>query len=201
MFNKAIGQTSLTSDAANSFFKIHGDQFDDDRSFIATLRALLHSRSGDDNIRFACTGSNYNRESINGADSNAVFSATVNIARYGINTLILHRLYAEDNSAVLKRFDDDFCKEYSNFRELMDLRQFVSKYMNARFYISETTHQTVILVEDLNLRKYHFLQTLIPRYFPWYFSESPVTDEEKALIATLTNRYAIEYERVITEFA
>lgn len=201
MFNKVICRTPLTSDAANSFFKIYGDHFNDDHSFLATLRALLSSRSGDDNIRFILGGSQYTQENIRNVGSRAVFGATVSPSQHATNTLFLHRLYAEDNSAVLKRFDDDFCKEYSNFRELMDLRRFVSMYMNARFYISEATHQTVILVEDLNLRKYHFLQALIPRYFPWYFSEKPITDEEKAIITALTSRYAIEYERLITEFA
>lgn len=202
MFNKAIERTSLTSNVANSFFfKIHGNHFNGDCSFLATLRALLYSRSGDDDVRFIVGGSRYAPVNIENSSSRAVFEATISPSRYGVNTLILHELRAEDNSAVLKKFDDDFCKEYNNFRELMDLRRFVSKYMNARFYISEAEHKTVILVEDLNLRKYHFLQTLIPRYFPWYFVEKPITDGEKELITTLTNRYAIEYERLIAEFA
>ncbi|MBQ4322311.1 MAG: hypothetical protein IJC19_00070, partial [Clostridia bacterium] len=53
MFNKKIRETPLVRGIANEFFKIHGDYFNDDRSFLATLRALLHRRSNGADINLS----------------------------------------------------------------------------------------------------------------------------------------------------
>ena len=45
MFRQTIALTPLTTDAANSYFSnITGDKWDNDNSFLATLRALVAPR-------------------------------------------------------------------------------------------------------------------------------------------------------------
>lgn len=202
MFNKAIEQTKFTDDVASGLFsRIHGDHYEYDISFLATLRILLNNRSGDDNISLAISGSNYGAYEIERAMPNDVFRATANVDHYDMNTIIIHNLRGAGNAAVMEKFDAAFCDKKPMFRELKDLRQFVAQYMNARFYIAESARKMLILVDEMNYRRFHLLQSMIPRYFPWYFTDNPITDDEKRLIKSLTHRYATEYEQIVREFA
>jgi len=51
------------------------------------------------------------------------------------------------------------------------------------------------------MKRWHMLESLISRYFPWYFESNPMTDEEIEIVKTLTKRYAPSYETKIQEFA
>lgn len=204
MFNKVIERTPFVSDIANDLFSnITGVPLNRDQSFVSTMRALLMDRAHDDFVNMSLSESNYDAETVEEASSETVFYTTVKLGQTPKNTnaLIIHSLGDRGMAAIFSKFDNDFCSNHPDFHELSDLRQFVSKYMAARFYISESARKTIILVGEIDTRKYHFLQALLPRYFPWYFQDAPVTDEEKNLLAALTNRYAVEYERIIGKLA
>ncbi len=203
MFIKRIRDLMLTSDVANTFFKIYGASYNEDKSFTATLRALLHRRAQDIPITFEVSGSRWSEREVASIEDTDLFADTTG-HRFNPNTLRLQILNSDTqgNAAVFARYDDaekGFVAHYPQYRELQDLKLFVQSKANtnARFYIDEQQHVTVILAEDISLRKYHFLQSLIPRYFPWFFENAPLNEQELALLTALTHRTATAYENII----
>lgn len=207
MFSKELNRLTLTGSIANNvFMRINGEYLGNDSSFIATLRALLIPRTSSE------TGLSMKFSRINWSISDLGHNSIYDLVRYGIaRTLYTDHFYlvsldsrsgAEGNTAIFNRFDQDFINHYDDqFVRMEDLEQFAAKRLRARFYIDETNRRVVILAESMNTRSYHFLQSIIPRYFPWFFDGKPLTDQEKALLASCLSKYAVDYERLIEEIA
>lgn len=201
MFNKKIRETPLVTGVANAFFRVQGNHFENDKSFLATLRALLHKRSHDAvNLSIRCFES-YMVSNV--LDPVNVF-VSVSSLPLGETSLSLSYLVGspEENEALLKLYDDQtegFTAAFPNYHEAKDLRAFVQNRgkLNARFYINEQDKKTIIVCDNLTLRNYHLLQSLTPRLFPWYFSEIPLDELEVSLLDALTFRNSTEYERIL----
>lgn len=211
MFNKKIRETALTRDMANDFFKINGDTFNNDRSFLATLRALLHKRSHDAAIRLSilnasCYGYNDYTFTADG-ETDRVLSGLLRFPA-DMNTLAIRCLDGapEDNAAVFALCDNPdfgFVKNFPDFHDAKDLSVFVQKRgkLNARFYINETAKVTLIVCDGMSIATYHLIQSLTPRLFPWFFSEIPLDEVETSLLDSLTYRTSAEYERILAVLA
>ncbi len=208
MFNKKIRETPLTRGIANEFFMIQGDSFDNDRSFLATLRALLHRRSHGAAITLSIPS--FTTSGLGGCtftDPLPVFN-TVSPLPIGANCILVRYLVGspEENATILNVYDNPdtgFTKSYPNFHEAKDLRLFVQRRgkLNARFYINEQDKETLVICDGLTLCNYHLLQSLTPRLFPWFFTEAPLDEAEVSLLDALTYRTATEYERILSALA
>lgn len=206
MFNRILDDLTLSSDIAGNVFRnIRGDGYNGDRSFVATLRALLHPRIGDDVVRMNLTSSNFGRSGMRGVDSKTLIGASVGDLREG--RLQIHNVSASDSEDrkaffdILDSTDTGFLKLFNNYHEMTNIREFVAPAMNARFYTSEEKKNTVIFVESMNTMKWHYIQSFCPRYFKWYFESSPISEEEKSLLQSLVKRSSDDYERIIEEIA
>ncbi len=209
MFNKKIRETPLTRGITNEFFKIQGDSFDNDRSFLATLRALLHKRSHGAAITLSILS--FDARDLGGHtftnDSIGVFRS-VSPLPIGANGIFVRYLMGscEDNATILNVYDNPdtgFTKLYPNFHEAKDLRLFVQRRgkLNARFYINEQDKETLVICDGLTLYNYHLLQSLTPRLFPWLFVDAPLDEVEGSLLDALTYRTSTEYERILSVLA
>ena len=95
MFNRILDDLTLSSDIANNVFRnIRADGYNGDRSFAATLRALLHPRIGDDVVRMNLTSSNFRQSDMRGSDSRTLVGASVGDLRLG--RLQIHNVNASD---------------------------------------------------------------------------------------------------------
>ena len=208
MFNKKIRETPLVRGIANEFFKIYGDSFNDDRSFLATLRALLHRRSNGADVNLSIRSFNsFGYRGHTFTNPAGVFTR-ISPVPYGANVLSIRYLMGstDDNAAILSLYDNTesgFTKTFPNYHEAKDLQVFVQKRgkLNARFYINEHDKETLIVCEGLTLCSLHLLQSLTPRLFPWFFSEIPLDEVESSLLDALTFRNATEYERILSLLA
>ena len=203
MFNKTIESLSLTSDIASEIFpNITGYGYQDDVSFLATLRALLAPRmKDDDSISLYIRSSRYRASSITGLDNAQILAEVID----GIKSNTIHIVLLNGSDTALKealqKTQSVFAEHYGNFRELKDLSVFMKKHSESLFYINEETKTCVILFCGMDLRKYHLIQALIPRFVPWYFKDSPLEDDEKKLSGSLLRATSAEYERIIESFA
>jgi hypothetical protein len=82
-----------------------------------------------------------------------------------------------------------------------DLRVFYARKLNALFYHCEADRSTVIFTDKLELKHFHTLQMMIPKYLPSLFKDNPLSEMETALLKSLGNKTATDYERLIEEFA
>lgn len=195
------------SNIANEFFSIGGDTFINDCSFLSTMRALLHKRCNGSEVLFGHRGFNTTGMSTTQLEPKQVFDVIWSVP-FGENRLQICNLTGttEDNAATFALYDDPdrgFSAQYPDYVEAKDLRLFVQNRgkLNARFYISERFKDTLVICEDLSLPTYHLLQSLTPRLFPQFFVDSPLDNEELALLDSLTYRTATEYERLIAILA
>ncbi len=205
MFNKSIGEEiTLGGSLANDLFSniIHCNE-KIDNTFIATLRALLGSRMKDGDLLHFDFG--YFRRNIpleyNHGDGAAIIDSW--IADAGRDVLYIRSLNSDDTSieATFKLIDKEFLKEASGYRELEDLKVFVSKQTEARFFINEEKKSTIIFVSKIDTRIWHFIQSFISRYIPWYFDNNPLDEAEKELVKSLVEKTSTNYVSLIEEFA
>ena len=207
MFSKSMERLTLTSEVANNALsRINGEAFLGDWSFVATMRALVYNRLGEDNtIRLMHSGSSYSAGAISSSEFGSLFHAMLDGVRD--DTIHIHSLNGNDadTEAALAAFDNaekGMVASHPDFVEIADIRDYVSRVMKVRIYISEAHRSVIILADNLNLRKYHYLESFIPRYFPWYFADKPLDPEkEMPLLASLVDRYATDYTRLIEEAA
>lgn len=205
MFSKELGSLTLTSDVAERVFgRIKGDRYGNDVSFVATLRALLIPRTHIAEIKLKYSRVDWRTRDLN---NNSIYD----IIRYGVSRhLAPNGFYITNvnstegqngNDSIFDRFDRDFINHDERFKRMEDLEAFAAKRLRARFYIDESNRRILILAENLNTRSWHFLQSMIPRYFPWFFEDKPLNDIEKQLLASCLSKYAVDYERLIEEIA
>lgn len=210
MFSKEITGLTLTNEIASTLFQnIKGDKFRSDESFVATLRALLHSRvPKEESITLQYRSSNYRTGQLAGStprDCVRAFLRDNAITGGGRGVLLIHSFEGsdEDNTACFRMLDEGVPKVISGFKLLTDLSAWIESdaKFRAKIYVSDEARSTVIFTEKMSLKRWHMLESLISRYFPWYFEPNPMTDEEVEIVKTLTKRYAPSYESKIQEYA
>ena len=210
MFTKSITSLTLTGKNANDLFQnINGDSYKFDVTFLATLRALLYKRIPDgESITLEHSKSDYSAEDIRAAnpyDCIRAFLTRKRILSDPNGVIHIHNFCADDdgNTACFEKLDAGAVNTIlSGFKPMPDMVKFLEqRKIRSRFFINEDAHSVLIFIERLDLKKWHLLQSFVPRYFPKYFSNAPLDEKELKLIKSLTNRYAPEYEELIEEAA
>ena len=212
MFTKVITGLTLTNQVADSLFNnINGLRYMGDESFLATLRALMYKRvPKGESIWLGNSTSRFAGYELNGAkpkDCVKAFLRGTDILEGGHGILHIHSFNGteEGNSASFAILDNgglNACISDADFTYMPDISKFLeqSGKIRNRVFISEKRKITVIFAECLDVKRYHLLQSLIPRYLPWYVSENPFDEEEVALLRSLTKRYSPEYCELIEAF-
>lgn len=206
MFNNYIESVTLVNDIANQVFRnIAGDTYNGDTSFIATLRAVLAPRVGDNTVRLFFNTTTIDEYTIKEHGIKAIVdSACTSLDAGVIQILSVQSRYDAARNAFFDKLDDadkGFLKTFNGFEDLPDVRDYISKVARTRFYINPSTKTSFVVVEKMNNRLWHYIQAFIPRLVRWFFESNPVTEEEKALFTSLTRKVSVEYEALIEKFA
>jgi len=200
LFTRELYDMTLTNDIANRLFNnITASGFGSDRTFTATLRAVLHKRlPTDKTLHLAmvplanyCMTADMITESICQNDlrhTYAIYIVYPQDKQYG------NQMIESVRSGIGKG------KQYLDTYSLQeDLRLFYIKKMDGLFYTN--SFSTIIFVDYLDIRRLHALQMMIPKYVPELFANNPLTLEETELLKSLGLRGHSEYERLIEAFA
>lgn len=209
MFAKSISGLEITSQAADyAFANIKGDQFGGDCSFLATLRILLHERAGDMSIQLKYGTSSYSRDTAEGSEPDALVRDILSGRDYklpGILQIVSFSSGEDVCNALFRALDSDSARErtLSGFEELEDLSKFLGqRKFRTRFFVNHETKSTVIFAERMDFKRWHLLQSLIPRYMPWFFEgENKLTPDEFEFIKSLTNKESDAYETLADKLA
>lgn len=211
MFVRQIEETVFTSQTADKLFaerELEVGAYRGDLSLRATLRALLLNRPTG-KVVAGVDEPSLNYEKI---ETDEGFRENIRelIPGYQLldsseyeSLLLISALNTFTNAqTIMDRIMEKLGELLPGFRELKDLREFVKNYnVNARFLIDEERKRTVILVERLTNRTFHFLQAFISRYFPWYFDNDKLHGKEVELIGGLTKRTPDDYIASLNEIA
>ncbi|MCL2638456.1 MAG: hypothetical protein FWD48_08820 [Oscillospiraceae bacterium] len=211
MFTKEIHDLTLTSDAADRLFSDVNASGAPDGSFLATMRVLLRKRLPESEaVKLSVVPLFLYRSELDSWSVNANMNSFIPEAIKYPSTTTGHRVFivhtvASDagekmleiiktNAGVGKRHMSDYALQE-------DLRVFYARKLNALFYHNADDRSTVIFTDRLELKQFHALQMMLPKYLPSLFKTSPLTEQETALLKSLGNKTSTDYERMIEEFA
>jgi len=214
MFNKSILGTTLTGEAADRLFSNITDYDAPDQSFLATLRALLRKRlPPDKTVHLSCKKIYLSVNEITNMTVSQCMgrflpvevthqpSSGYNISGY--NIFIVHTTTPDAGEKMLEIMRTNAGvgkRNMTSYTLREDLRVFYARTINALFYTDTNERNTVIFTDKLELKHFHILQMMIPKYLPLLFTDS-LTDWEVALLKSTGNKSAVDYETMIGEFA
>lgn len=208
MFTKQINGLTLTNRVADSVFPNITSMNDGnyDKSFLATLRVIMHSRVGEERVQLRVHEPFYYYNDINTVRAvhcieSFIYGTDFN-QESGVISVCSFQGDERTSTLACQKLDEGFIDKFPNFTALEDVAKWLSQHgkIDGRVYIDETKHNVAIFAHHLNMKQWHLLQSLIPRYFPWYFVDKPLSEKETALLKSLTNRYAPDYESLVIEF-
>lgn len=208
MFRQAVTQTALTSDAANSYFDhIRGESFNEDITFLSTLRALIAPRMADgESLRLIFDRSNYNESTVRENSPKRFFDALcsrVDLTSSGM--IYIHSVQSsrpDDNTVCLDALKSNFARVYNGWHRLPRVSDLFRSQFYTLCFVNPELKSVVVFVDSLSMSKMHYLQCAILGFFPWYFSpEKGVTQEEMDLINTLRAKEANDYSACIAKLA
>lgn len=212
MFTKEISGLQLCSEIANQVFdNIIGCKYGNDESLISSLRVLLSDRlsHGTTVKSFLTRCYLTNQSALSKEEFLAQATKRMRILEYADNTDMLEIRYFvandDSNKEILERLDAYGVSDILNGYESANETKW-SQYINrvgvpVRFYLNAEKRNTIVFVGGMTIKRWHIIQSMIPRYLPWYFEEKPITDDEKLFVKSLTERYAPKYEEYCERFA
>lgn len=204
MFGDEIRSLELCCPEADQIFKnITATAVGGDVSLCGTLRALLIGRVPEGESVTAQVSPVYLSS---GSDSDKISGILSNFNYGGNGRLNICNLGGrlEDNQYALSLFDDEgnieqWLPGYVSDKVLKDF--FGMRKLYCRVLTNASLKSTLIIVSNMDTRRLHLLQSTMTRYFPWYFSEKPVTEDDVKLLTTLTGKNSEDYIAAVNQVA
>ena len=175
VFKTSIASTPFTSEAANSYFQnITGDYYGGDCSFLSTLRALVAPRIKEgESVYLTFGSSNYNSNAINSVPAERAVGAIC--SRYRMDdsgVLMVHSFNADQSSNLtcMQIIEKNFTSVYPEYHRLDKVKAFYRKSFNVDCYINPDKKSVIVFVDNLDIKKMHYLQVSILAFMPWYLN-------------------------------
>lgn len=211
MFRSAIRNTPLTSEVAHSLFpNIKAEPpFEDDVSFLATLRALLHNRIPKDESALLLTREVFVSHAQLSRDTSEMLVrrclscyAEDELSGKGNIMLLDLSVTSDDAPVCIRAFLENFSNLYHGWQRLEKINAFFQGAFVADCYINPTEKSVLLLCHNLDLKKYHYLQVATLAFLPWYFDpEQGISQQEMSLLQALRQTSSSEYIEQINKIA
>ena len=200
MFNEFIYNTAFSTSEANTYFQnnvffSYADNYD--CTLKSTLCALIGRKLRDTNdfiniIEYVLPyrSSGYkNVESIHAGvcPSGNTFSV-VDVDR--------------DVDCIFNLLETGWKDTYKGYIRISKVTDFFKKSFRVFCLVNPEVKTSILFVEKLNLKTWHYLQCAILAFLPWYFDkESGVTENEMVLIKSLEGNSSEEYLKALENIA
>lgn len=207
MFKNEISTSPLMTETANTLMRnISGDRFMGDCSFVATLRALLFNRvPKDESINFKISRSDYSARDVETTRARDmvrnICSTNNQIGRHG--GFALHYF----NNTTLKANQDcfnlivsEFENTYPGYKKLDKITEFYRKAFPVVCFLNTELKSIALFVEQMDYRRFHYLQCAIFPMVPWYFDpKAGVSELEMSLVKSLMENTPDAYRDCIAK--
>ncbi|MCD8376444.1 MAG: hypothetical protein LUD69_05825 [Oscillospiraceae bacterium] len=206
MFENAIKETPFTSPAAEIRFRdsIDGTNFIRDRTFVATLRALVGPRLPKGErilLRFReCSQKLQSKEHAKQYTENEL-----DCIFQGVNGQIVVCNFSNpevDGASSSVDTMTEYFDELDGWQRLPKMTEFYQKSFVVSCFVNPETKSVAIFAARLNLRYMHYLQCSIFAFLPWYFDPKVgVSELEMELIQSLRERTSDRYMNCLLRLA
>lgn len=206
MFKQVIRNTQLTTGAANNFFQhINGESFQYDVSFLSTLRALVAPRMKEgESIYLNFRHSNYSAVELSRHSIRNAIEGVIDLGDYDHGNIVIHNFCntQDNNYAWMELMKSSFTNVYPGWHRLEKVTDFFKKTFYTLCFINPDDKSVVLFVDNMDIRRMHYLQCSIFAFLPWYFDPKVgVSETEMELIKSLRGKDYTKYEDCIATIA
>lgn len=207
MFKNEISSSPLMNEPANTLMvNISGDRFMGDCSFVATLRALLFNRvPKDEKINFKISRSDYTSSDV---ESTRKRDMVKNICAHnnqigqqgGFALHYFNNMTAKANQDSFAVVAEEFENTYPGYKKLDKITEFYRKAFPVACFINTELKSIALFVEQMDYRRFHYLQCAIFPMVPWYFDpKAGVSEQEMSLVKSLMENSPDSYRDCIAK--
>jgi len=204
LFKNAIRQTPFTVTEANDYFShIDGESFQYDTSFVSTMRALLADKVPEgESVRLYFHTLSYSKREVARKSPGDFVSGMLNADSFenGSVTVISFTHYQEDNIAALEAVKVSFTSVFPAWSRLEKITEFFRKQFYILCYVEPESKKVILFVDNLDLKKLHYIQCSIAAFMPWYFT-GKITEDEMNLFKSLREKTSQNYENILAQMA
>lgn len=208
MFRESISETKLTSPAADALFKdkITGDAFNNDKTFIATLRALLASRLEEGqslHLKIAKITCGDDVKSQSPEDAMATVRSNVSPFEPNVFTIVNFSGRQENAEAMLNniasRMERDSAMKPVEIANAWLKRNKIAAYA----YSNAEGNCATVFVSMMDTTRFHVMQAIIRHCMPWLFEKHPLEkgSVESEIIRALIEDTPEHYVELIAQVA
>lgn len=209
MFQECVRHTPLTGGMADQVFQnINGYTYRDDETFVATLRMLLHGKMKDDDRVFLYTHrcdrnpARYRDGSAKEDIESALGIEVLDLTPGDLMIAYIDVYGQEDRDTIMNFIDKHFTKEFTGWTKMQKVTDLFRKKPHVLCFNNVENRSTIVFVERMDFRVWHFLQISIAGLLPWFFSEKPSNvDEIMELMYSLRESTSEKYMQVLCKFA
>ena len=188
MFKETItGSSFVGSYSENAMRYVTGGMYNGDVSMLSTLRALLYNRiPRDQHVSIQIRSADGYRIKTPGT----MYGNRVDISDNAINIVSI----TGTNEAFSSLENDAEWAEYG-YCKIEKITAFFRKSFHTLCYVNEPHQNVVLMVENLDIRKLHFIQCAVSVFLPWFFPEpeKKLNDLEIKLIQSLAGNNSEDY--------
>ena len=193
MFKNEISSSPLMNEPANTLMaNISGDRFMGDCSFVSTLRALLYNRvPKEESINFKISRSDYSSGDVESTRKRDMVKNICNhnnqIGKQGGFALhYFSNMTAKANQDCFKVVAEEFESIYPGYKRLDKITEFYRKAFPVVCFLNTELKSIALFVEQMDYRRFHYLQCAIFPMVPWYFDpKAGVSELEMNLVKSL----------------
>lgn len=206
MFRERIDNTPFTSEEANYHFssiKNTNTPYAGDLSMLATLRVMFGDRLGDDGaIGITYRNFELSKNDAERFDDSRVLNSVVgSMVEYPHTLTVVEAVNNETAGRVMGVMRDGFVDGFPGWESVPKVEAFFMKAFPVQCFINRELQSAILLTDRLTLRKWHYIQVALFHCFPWFFTESPLNDEDKKLIRSLSEETPGTYLAILAEKA
>ena len=203
MFRQILSETPLYNDIANDFFtNIEGESYNGDVTFLSTMRMLLHQRmKADDRIYIEFHNLSKSKRSIETHSVAELLDDAFCFDYLSMGRCAVISLTGDDegNTAFLQKIKTE---TPNGWQTVEKVEVFFKKVFSTVCMVNPTNKNFIVFVANLDIRKYHYLQSGILAFVPWYFdTEQGISEDEMALVYSLREKTPEKYEACLAEYA
>ncbi|MEG1562331.1 MAG: hypothetical protein RR365_01140 [Bacteroides sp.] len=181
----------IASKYADEFFpKINGESWNGDSTFLATLRATI-DEVDEDGVRVIAIDMRKENIFVDGSFAK-MLENTIQISPGDL-------IVVSASDTVVNKIKE--CNADGGYVMDEKVTYFFRNYMNVVTYINRERKCAVIFVVNLDMSKWHLLQTIMPRYLPWYYVGLTADSPKTAILKSLKSARYEEYEQLIISAA
>jgi hypothetical protein len=198
MFSRSIKNLSLSNAIANAALtKIRGADYCDDSTFTATLRALLYNRLGEGDT-LTLTYHSLEMSAPSAESGETAMAALDQRIKFKKDHSLSICSFPKNGEQLIACIRQNEKTKLAGYEYLEDISKFMGKYVatsaapdqgikRIAIYANPTIKSNIIFIAEMRVFHNHILQSMLPRFMPWYLPKGTLSEDEKSLLLSLVH--------------